>query len=80
MLCRWAHVRGAAEPHQLHFDMDETQLRRGRRHYARRHPVRRLRLWGPATPSHALTTSDAIMLLVLSQCQSDLMESMAAQP
>ncbi len=37
---RWAHLRGAADAHQLHFDMDETRLRRGRGSYVRRHPVR----------------------------------------
>lgn len=32
-------MRQPGEPHQLHFDMDETRLRRGRQHYALRHPV-----------------------------------------
>jgi len=35
----WAHIRGADDAHQLHFDMDETRLRRGRPAYVRRHPV-----------------------------------------
>jgi len=35
----WAHCRRGADPHQLHFDVDETLLRRGRGAYALRHPV-----------------------------------------
>lgn len=36
---RWAHSRAADDPHQLHFDLDENQLRRGKKHYQRSHPV-----------------------------------------
>ena len=35
----WAHCRRGADPHQLHFDVDENLLRKGRGAYALRHPV-----------------------------------------
>ena len=36
----WAHSRMGADPHQLHFDVNENLLRRGRGAYALQHPVR----------------------------------------
>ena len=36
----WAHSRRGAEPHQLHFDLNESLLRKGRSAYALQHPVR----------------------------------------
>ena len=41
----WAHCRQPGDPHQLHFDVDETCLRQGRSAYTLRHPVR----WRPLT-------------------------------
>lgn len=36
----WAQCRQPGDMHQLHFDMDETHLRRGRDGYTMCHPVR----------------------------------------
>lgn len=36
----WAHMRSAQEPHQLHFDLDESRLRAGAAKYKLKHPVR----------------------------------------
>ena len=35
----WAHCRLGSEPHQLHFDVNENLLRKGRSAYALQHPV-----------------------------------------
>jgi hypothetical protein len=35
----WAHTRRPDEAHQLHFDLDESQLRRGKAAYSLKHPV-----------------------------------------
>ena len=35
----WAHCRRGADTHQLHFDVNENLLRKGRGAYALRHPV-----------------------------------------
>ena len=37
----WANSREADRPHQLHWDVDETRLRRGTAEYKLQHPVRR---------------------------------------
>ncbi len=35
----WAHSRGTGAAHQLHYDVNESVLRRGAKQYIRRHPV-----------------------------------------
>lgn len=36
----WVHTRPASAPHGLHFDVDESRLRRGKGAYSLHHPVR----------------------------------------
>lgn len=36
----WVHTRPCSAPHGLHFDVDESRLRRGRGAYSLHHPVR----------------------------------------
>ena len=45
----WAQRRQPGDVHQLHFDVDETHLRRGRDGYTLCHPVR---LELPSQPVH----------------------------
>ena len=35
----WAHMRAATDPHQLHFDLDESRIATGRENYCLVHPV-----------------------------------------
>ncbi len=52
----WVHGRSCGAAHGLHFDVDETRLRRGKRAYSLRHPVRSSRLGSAlvARTSHTL--------------------------
>ncbi|GAB4822666.1 hypothetical protein N2152v2_009712 [Parachlorella kessleri] len=61
----WVHCRGPADPHQLHFDVDETCLRRGRPHYALRHPLLGSLLFLEGCPAHHGST------LILDQIPKD---------
>ena len=36
----WVHTRPCSAPHGLHFDVDESRLRRGKGAYSLHHPVR----------------------------------------
>lgn len=60
----WAHTRQPGEPHQLHFDLDETRLRLGQEHYACHHPVCSsiLYLSGCGGPTVVLNQTPADML------------------
>lgn len=36
----WAHSRSVSQPHQLHVDLDESRLRKGRAQYKLYNPVK----------------------------------------
>jgi hypothetical protein len=48
----WVHARSCGAAHGLHFDVDETRLRRGKRAYSLRHPVRSSRLGSELVRPH----------------------------